>query len=65
MQVEVDCEMHANQFWWAWHLFGFGDYVSFCQTPSKTAKISLQTMDYSPWGSKNVESPQKIHASRG
>ena len=33
-------------------LSGFGDMTPFC-LPSKTAKISLQTMDYSPWGPKN------------
>ena len=52
MQVEVDVKCHGNQFWWAWHLFGFGDFAPFSNT-FKTAKISLQTMDYSPWGSKN------------
>ena len=33
-------------------LSGFGVMASFC-LPSKTAKISLRTMDYSPWSSKN------------
>ena len=33
-------------------VFGFGDIVPF-SLPSRTAKISLWTMDYSPWGSKN------------
>ena len=31
----------------------FGVMASFC-LPSKTAKISLQTMGYSPWSSKNL-----------
>ena len=31
----------------------FGDFAPFC-LPSKTAKISLRTMDYSPWLSKNL-----------
>ena len=44
--------MHANQFWWAWSL-RFRSYGSF-YLPSKTAKISLRTMGYSPWGSKNL-----------
>ena len=44
----------------------FGVMASFC-LPSKTAKISLRTMDYSPWSSKNLnrlESAQKIYANR-
>ena len=53
--------MHTNQFWWAWSL-RFRSYVSFC-LPSKTAKISLRTMGYSPWGQR-IEPAQKIHASR-
>ena len=31
---------------------GYGVMVPFC-FPSKTTKISLRTIDYSPWGSKN------------
>ena len=53
MQVDIDLKCMETSFGGQWHLFGFGDYVSFCQTPSKTAKISLRTMGYSPWGSKN------------
>ena len=34
-------------------LSGFGDFAPFC-LPSKMAKISLRTMDYSPWSSKNL-----------
>ena len=34
-------------------LSGFGVMAPFC-LPSKTAKISLRTMDYSPWSSKNL-----------
>ena len=44
-------EMHGKQFWWAWPL-RFRSYRSFYLC-SKTAKISLWTMGYSPWGSKN------------
>ena len=44
-------------------LSGFGDIAPFWLL-SKTAKISLWTMGYSPWGSK-LELAQKIHASRG
>ena len=32
-------------------IFGFGDIAPF-SLPSRTAKISLWTMDYSPWGLK-------------
>ena len=32
--------------------FGFGDFAPFLFA-FKMTKISLQTMDYSPWGSKN------------
>ena len=51
MQEEVDLKlMQAN--------FGGRDLSGFrvmgpLFLPSKTAKISLRTMDYSPWGSKN------------
>ena len=44
--------MHGNQFLWAWLLW-FRSYGSFLLA-SKTAKISLRTMDYSPWSSKNL-----------
>ena len=52
MQVGIDVTcMHTN---FGWHgLSGFGVMPSFC-LPSKTAKISLRTMDYSPWSSKNL-----------
>ena len=51
MQVEVDVKCMQTNF--GGHgLFGFRDLASFC-LPSKTAKTSLRTMDYSPWGSKN------------
>ena len=45
------CEMHGNQLWWAWLL----QFRRFCHFSFvfKMAKISLPTMDYSPWGSKN------------
>ena len=52
MQVEVDLKCMQTNF--GGHgLSGFGDFVLFC-LPSKTAKISLWTMDYSPWSSKNL-----------
>ena len=44
--------MHVHQFWWAW-LLQFRSYGSFL-IAFKTAKISLRTMDYSPWSSKNL-----------
>ena len=51
MQVEVDVKCMQTNF--GGHgPFSFGDSAPFC-FPSKTAKISLQTMGYSPWGSKN------------
>ena len=43
--------MHANQFWWLWPLW-FRSYGSFLLA-FKMVKISLRTMGYSPWGSKN------------
>ena len=43
--------MHGNNFGGR-GLSDFGVMAPFC-LPSKTAKISLQTMGYSPWGSKN------------
>ena len=52
MQVGIDVTcIHINFGWRG--LFGFGVMASFC-LPSKTAKISLRTMDYSPWSSKNL-----------
>ena len=52
MQIGIDVTcMHTNFGWCG--LSGFGVMASFC-LPSKTAKISLQTMDYSPWSSKNL-----------
>ena len=62
MQVEVDVKCMQTNFGGC-GLFGFGVMAPFC-LPLKTAKISLWTMDYSPWGSK-IESAQKIQASRG
>ena len=32
---------------------GLKNFATFCM-PSKTAKISLRTIDYSPWSSKNL-----------
>ena len=51
MQIEVDLKRMQTNFGGC-GFFGFGDFTPFC-LPSKTAKTSLQTMDYSPWGSKN------------
>ena len=51
MQVEVDVKCMQTNFNGC-GLSGFGDFAHFF-LPSKTAKISLRTMDYSPWGSKN------------
>ena len=44
--------MHGNQFWLAWPL----QFWRFCPflCAFKTAKISLLTIDYSLWGSKNL-----------
>ena len=62
MQVEVDLKRMQTSFGGRGPS-GFGDFAPF-SFAFKTAKISLQTMDYSPWGQK-IESAQKIHASRG
>ena len=51
MQVEVDLKRMQTNFGGC-GLFSFGDFTPF-RLPSKTAKTSLPTMDYSPWGSKN------------
>ena len=51
MQVEVDLKRMQTNFGGR-GIFGFGDFAPFLFA-IKTAKISLQTMDYSPWGSKN------------
>ena len=37
MQVGIDVNMHAHQFWWVWSL-GFGDIATF-----KNGQISLST----------------------
>ena len=62
MQVEVDVKCMQTKFG-EHSLSSFGDLAPY-SLPSKTAKVSLQTMDYSPLGSK-IELAQKIHASRG
>ena len=51
MQVEVNVKYMETNFGGR-SLSSFGDFAPFC-FPSKIAKISLQSMDYSPWGSKN------------
>ena len=51
MKVELDVKCMQTNFD-GHDLSGFGVMAPFC-LPSKTAKISLLTMDYSPWESKN------------
>ena len=63
MQVEVDVKCMQSNFGGCGS-FGLGDSAPFC-FPSKTAKISLQTMGYIVHGGQKIESTQKIHASRG
>ena len=62
MQVEVDVKCMETNFG-GHDISGFGDFAPFSNT-LKTAKISLQTIDYSPGGQK-IELAQKIHARRG
>ena len=52
MQIEVDLKCMQTNFDGC-GLSGFEVMAPFC-LPSKTAKISLRTMDYSPWSSKNL-----------
>ena len=52
MQIGIDDTCMQTNFCWR-GLSGFGVMASFC-LPSKTAKISLRTMGYSPWSSKNL-----------
>ena len=51
MQVEVDLKRMQTNFGGR-DLSGFGVMAPF-SFGFKTAKFSLRTMDYSPWGSKN------------
>ena len=51
MHVEVDLKRMQTNFGGR-GISGFGDFATF-RFAFKTAKISFQTMDYSPWGSKN------------
>ena len=62
MHVEVDVKSMETKFGGR----GFSDFGDFIPLSLvlKTAKISLRTMGYSPWGQK-IELAQKIHASRG
>ena len=60
MQVEVDVKCMQINFGGR-GLSGFGDIAPF-SFPSKTAEISLWTMDYR---GQKIELAQKIHASRG
>ena len=52
MQVEVDVKCMQTNFGGC-GLSGFGVMAPFC-LPSKTAKISLRTMDYSPWSEREI-----------
>ena len=63
MQVEVDLKRMQTNFGGR-GISGFGDFASF-SFAFKTAKISLQTMDYIVHGGQKIESAQKIHANRG
>ena len=63
MQVEVDVKCMETNFGGR-DLSRFGVMAPFC-LPSKTAKISLQTMGYIVHGGQKIELAQKIHASRG
>ena len=58
MKVEVDVKCMQTNFGGC-GLSSFGVMAPFC-LPSKTAKISLQTMDYSPSGSKNRIGSKKV-----
>ena len=52
MQIGIDVTcMHTN--FGGCGISGFGVMASLC-LPSKMAKISLRTMDYSPWSFKNL-----------
>ena len=62
MQVEVDVKCMQTNF--GGHgLSSFGDFAPF-HLPSKTAKISFQLMDYSPWGSENGISSKNLRKYR-
>ena len=53
------CEMHANQFWWAWLL----RFWRFCLLSKRPI------FPFRPWtivhGGQKINSAQKIHANRG
>ena len=57
MQIEVDVICMQTNIGGC-GLSGFGVMAPFC-LPSKTAKFSLQTMDYSPCGQK-IEAAQNV-----
>ena len=59
MQVEVDVKCMETNFG-GHDLFGFEDFAHF-SFAFKTARIPLLTVH----GGQKIESPQKIHASRG
>ena len=63
MQVEVDMKCMQTIFGRR-GFSGIGVMAPYC-LPSKTIKISIQTMDYIVHGGQKIESAQKIHASRG
>ena len=52
MQIGIDVKCMDTKFG-GHDLSGFGVMAPFC-LPSKTAKSSPRTMDYSPWSSKNL-----------
>ena len=58
MQVEVDVKCIETNFG-GHDLSGFGDFAPYLLT-FKTTKISLQTMDYSPWSSKNLSDRNRL-----
>ena len=58
IQVELGwCEIHANQFWWAWPLW----FRRFC---SFSFSFNFWTIDFSPLGQK-MKLAQKIHSLSG
>ena len=56
------CEMHVNQFWWAW-LIWFWRFCSF-SLPSKQPNFPFRPWTIIVHGSQKIELTQKTHASR-
>ena len=54
MQIEMDVTCMYTDFGGC-GLFGFGDITTF-----KNSQISLLTMDYSPWSSKNLINQNRL-----